>query len=195
MKQILILSNNPVVITAFKEELSKIGVDALAAIDRDPSYQMIIGRGATRVTIAKAAEIAAAHFNMPVIADVVTYEIEALRNWPHEETPFLVADLPPHALETELTNKIKPNMGRKTKKNIYLAIALPNKKAKIIITTQPGSLALKPRGEAGAGFDRIFMPRGARQTIAQLIGENAKTFDVYRHAVVDNADIISELLK
>lgn len=52
-----------------------------------------------------------------------------------------------------------------------LALALPNEKVKIFEGRVDGTIAEKPKGDNGFGYDPIFIPEGYTESFAELNGE------------------------
>ncbi|MBY6128696.1 RdgB/HAM1 family non-canonical purine NTP pyrophosphatase [Qipengyuania aquimaris] len=67
-----------------------------------------------------------------------------------------------------------------------LAIAWPDGEQAVYEGTAPGTLTWPPRGEMGFGYDPVFVPKGRKQTFAEIDPEE-------KHAISHRADAFAKL--
>lgn len=84
-----------------------------------------------------------------------------------------------------LLNEIKEtkNPSRKAHFSCCLALACPDEKVKLFEGRVDGTIADKPRGKNGFGYDPIFIPDGYNQTFAELGDEIKNTISHRRRAL------------
>lgn len=79
---------------------------------------------------------------------------------------------------------------RKAHFSCFLALAYPNKKTKIFEGRVNGTIAEKPHGKGGFGYDSIFIPEGYDKTFAEL-GDDIKNKISHRSRALEK--LIKEL--
>ncbi len=79
---------------------------------------------------------------------------------------------------------------RKAHFSCFLALAYPNKKTKIFEGRVNGTIAEKPHGKGGFGYDPIFIPEGYDKTFAEL-GDDIKNKISHRSRALEK--LIKEL--
>lgn len=101
----------------------------------------------------------------PVAVEDISFEIHALKGLPG---PFIKFFL--QTLGTEGTVKL---IGKnKSDTTVTAAVAIYNgSKLKVFKGIVTGTLSKKNKGESGFGFDKIFIPKGYKQTYAQMSPE------------------------
>jgi len=84
-----------------------------------------------------------------------------------------------------LLNEMKDaqNPSRKAHFSCCMALACPNEKVKIFEGRVDGSIAEKPRGKNGFGYDPIFIPDGYNETFAELGDETKNKISHRRRAL------------
>lgn len=98
----------------------------------------------------------------PVLAEDVDFEIKTLKGLPGTFIKFFL-----QTLGTEGTAKLVK--GQKTDTIVTAAYAVyDGKNLKIFKGKIEGTLSMRNRGEYGFGFDKIFIPKGYKQTFAQM---------------------------
>src|SRR3989344_5125308 len=114
------------------------------------------------VIIHKAKE-AYAKIKKPVLVEDISLEIKSLNGLPGTFVKFFL-----QKLGTEGTVKL---VGKsKTDTTVTAAIAIYDGKNLIMFKGKvTGSLSPKNRGEYGFGFDKVFIPKGYKQTYAQML--------------------------
>ena len=98
----------------------------------------------------------------PILVEDVSFEIKALKGLPGTFIKFFLK-----TLGTEGTVALVKGKNTKTKVTTAAAI-YDGKKLKIFEGTIYGTLSPKDRGEYGFGFDKVFIPVGYKQTLAQM---------------------------
>lgn len=76
------------------------------------------------------------------------------------------------------------NPSRKAHFSCCMALACPNEKVKLFEGRVDGSIAEKPHGKGGFGYDPIFIPDGYSETFAEL-GENVKNKISHRRRALE----------
>ena len=112
--------------------------------------------------IENKAKSAYQKIKKPILVEDVSFEIGALKGLPGTFIKFFLK-----TLGTEGTVALVKGKNTKTKVTTAAAIYDGNK-LKIFKGTIYGTLSLKDRGEYGFGFDKVFIPAGYKQTLAQM---------------------------
>lgn len=76
------------------------------------------------------------------------------------------------------------NPSRKAHFSCCMALACPNEKIKLFEGRVDGTIAEKPHGKGGFGYDPIFIPDGYNETFAEL-GENVKNKISHRRRALE----------
>ena len=98
----------------------------------------------------------------PVLVEDVSFEIKALRGLPGTFIKFFLK-----TLGTEGTVALV--RGKDTTTKVTAAVAIYDGKIlKIFKGTIYGTLSAKNKGNYGFGFDKVFIPAGYKQTLAQM---------------------------
>ena len=130
-------------------KLSKIDVPEIQSLDIDK-------------VITEKAKAAYEKVKKPILVEDISLEIQSLNGLPG---PFVKFFLQPWG--TEGTVKLVGNKSTKTK--VTAALALYNGSTlKIFKGIVWGTLSKKNRGEAGFGFDKVFIPKGYSKTYAEM---------------------------
>ena len=112
--------------------------------------------------ITEKAKLAFSIIKKPVIVEDISFEIASLNGLPGTFIKFFL-----QTLGTEGTVKLVGNKPTDTK--VTAAVALyDGQKLKTFKGIVKGTLSKTNKGESGFGFDRIFIPRGYKQTYAQM---------------------------
>src|SRR3989344_139391 len=129
-------------------KVSKIDIPEIQSLDLDE-------------IIACKAKVAYAKIKKPVLVEDISLEIKSLNGLPGTFVKFFL-----QKLGTEGTVKL---VGKsKTDTTVTAAIAIYDGKNLIMFKGKvTGSLSPKNRGEYGFGFDKVFIPKGYKQTYAQ----------------------------
>ena len=120
--------------------------------------------------LAKAREIAAS-FGVPAVADDSGIEVDALGGAPGPRSARYAGE---DATDVEnlrtLLQALKgvPGGGRTARYRCVAAIAWPDGRETWTEGVCEGTLATKPRGEGGFGYDPAFVPEGWDRTMAEL---------------------------
>lgn len=112
--------------------------------------------------ITAKAKAAYAKIGKPVLVTDVSLEIEKLKGLPGTFVKFFI-----QTLGTTGTVRFLGKGIHKAKATDAVAI-YDGKTLKIFKGTVVGTLASKDRGDAGFGFDKVFVPYGYKKTWAQL---------------------------
>ena len=130
-------------------KLSKIDVPEIQSLDIDK-------------VITEKAKAAYEKVKKPILVEDISLEIQSLNGLPGPFVKFFL-----QALGTEGTVKLVGNKSTKTK--VTAALALYNGSTlKIFKGIVWGTLSKKNRGEAGFGFDKVFIPKGYSKTYAEM---------------------------
>ena len=112
--------------------------------------------------IENKAKSAYQKIKKPILVEDVSFEIKALKGLPGTFIKFFLK-----TLGTEGTVALVKGKNTKTKVTASAAI-YDGKNLKIFKGTVAGTLSPKDRGEYGFGFDKVFIPAGYSQTLAQM---------------------------
>ena len=130
-------------------QVSKIDIVEIQSLDLDE-------------VITHKAKEAYRRIGKPVLVEDVSLAIKSLGGLPGTFVKFFL-----NALGTEGTVKLIKNT--KTDTIATCAVAIYNgKNLKIFKGQVKGTLSKKNRGKYGFGFDKIFIPKGYKQTFAQM---------------------------
>ena len=142
-----LLEINQILNTSHK--LSKIEIPEIQSLDLDE-------------VITEKAKTAYENIKKPVLVEDISLEITSLNGLPGPFVKFFL-----QALGTEGTVKLVGTKSTKTK--VTAALALYNGSIiKIFKGIVWGTLSKKNRGEGGFGFDKVFIPKGYKQTYAEM---------------------------
>lgn len=130
-------------------KLSKIEIPEIQSLDLDE-------------VITEKAKAAYEKIRKPVLVEDISLEIPSLKGLPGPFVKFFL-----QSLGTEGTVKL---IGKKsTKTKVTAALALYNGSIlKVFKGIVWGTLSKKNRGEAGFGFDKVFIPKGYSETYAEM---------------------------
>ena len=132
-----------------KHELSTIDIPEIQSLDLDE-------------VITAKAKSAYEKIKKPVLVEDISLEIKALNGLPGTFVKFFLA-----ALGTEGTVALLGD--KKTDTKVTNATALyDGKNLKIFKGSTYGTLSRKNRGVNGFGFDKVFIPKGYKQTYAEM---------------------------
>jgi non-canonical purine NTP pyrophosphatase (RdgB/HAM1 family) len=112
--------------------------------------------------ITEKAKTAYQKIKKPVLVEDVSFEIDAINGLPGPFVKFFL-----QRLGTVGIIKIVGNKSTKTKVTAAVAI-YDGVTLKIFKDKVSGTLSKTSKGESGFGFDRIFIPKGYKQTYAQM---------------------------
>ena len=130
-------------------EVSKLDIPEIQSMDLDE-------------VISHKAKEAYQKIKKPVLVEDVSFEIEALKALPGTFIKFFLK-----TLGTEET--VALDKGKNTKAKVTTAVAIyDGKNLKIFKGTIYGTLSAKNQGKYGFGFDKVFIPKGYSQTLAQM---------------------------
>lgn len=130
-------------------KLSKIEIPEIQSLDLDQ-------------VIMEKAKSAYEKIKKPVLVEDISFEIQSLNGLPGPFVKFFL-----QTLGTERTVKLVSNKSTKTKVTAALAL-YDGTNLKIFKGIVWGTLSKKNRGEGGFGFDKVFIPKGYKQTYAQM---------------------------
>ena len=130
-------------------KVSKISIPEIQSLDLDE-------------VITQKAKAAHRIIKKPVLVEDISFEIKALNGLPGTFVKFFL-----EKLGTEGTVKL---IGRsKTDTTVTAVVAIYDGKIpKIFKGTVYGTLSKKDKGTNGFGFDKVFIPRGYKNTYAQM---------------------------
>ena len=122
---------------------------------------------------AKARRVAAA-LDLPAIADDSGIEVDALGGAPGPRSARYAGDEANDKANLQAVIRAiagVPPSGRTARYRCVAAIAWPDGREMHAEGVCEGTLARKPRGARGFGYDPIFVPAGWDRTMAELTGE------------------------
>jgi len=112
--------------------------------------------------ISDKAKSAYQKIKKPILVEDVSFEIKALGGLPGTFIKFFLK-----TLGTEGTTVLVK--GKSTNTKVTTAVAIYDGKIlKIFKGTIYGTLSAKNKGKYGFGFDKVFIPKGYKQTLAQM---------------------------
>jgi XTP/dITP diphosphohydrolase len=137
-----------------------------------PEVPQIREDGATYADNAAAkARAAALRIGLVALADDSGIEVDALSGAPGVQSARFLG---PSATDTERNARILlllegvPEARRTARYRAAVAVARPDGTVRVFDGICEGRVALAPRGAAGFGYDPIFMPEGAQETMAEI---------------------------
>lgn len=112
--------------------------------------------------ITAKAKAAFEKIKKPVLVADVSFEIKSLNGLPGPFVKFFLTTL-------GTVGTVKLIKGKSTKTKVTDVVAIyDGHKLKIFKGTIYGTLVAKNRGANGFGFDKVFIPQGYKQTLAQM---------------------------
>lgn len=123
--------------------------------------------------ITHKAKAAYEKLKKPVLVEDISFEIKVLKGLPGPFIKFFLK-----TLGTEGTVALIKSRDTTTKVTAAVAI-YDGKNLKIFKGIVSGSLSAKDKGEHGFGFDKVFIPKGYKQTLGEMKPE-AKNKISYR---------------
>lgn len=127
---------------------------------------------------AFSASWAANKFRFSVIKEDVGLFIDALKGFPG---PYL-SHIEPLIKSGGFLKLMKTKTNRKACWKYAVAFCEPNQSPVSFFSTQEGMISFKAKGDMGYESDKIFIPSGSNQTIAELLETKQfiRNFDHYR---------------
>ena len=130
-------------------KVSKLDIPEIQSLDLDE-------------VIENKAKSAYQKIKKPVLVEDISFEIKALKGLPGTFIKFFLT-----TLGTEGT--VAFVKGEDTTTKVTAAVAIfDGKNLKVFKGTIYGTLSPKDRGEYGFGFDKVFIPNGYNQTLAEM---------------------------
>jgi XTP/dITP diphosphohydrolase len=171
-KTLLIATNNPGKVDELRGMLGNWPVEMVSL----PTIGDVAEVDETGETFLENARLKAAGYaqatGLPALADDSGLEVAALDGRPGVLSARYGGEGTPFAKKIEmLLAEINDSGAQDRSARFVCAIALASPDGEIIATTEgicEGSLAEKPRGSGGFGYDPVFMPRGYTNTFAEL---------------------------
>ncbi len=144
----------------------------LISLEHFPGIRPVKEDGATfEANAVKKAVAASRRTILPVLAEDSGIEVRALGGQPGVRSArFAGPDQDGAANNAKLLGILGnvPGRRRQARYACVMALAAGGRVARIFRGTCAGSIALRPAGRGGFGYDPIFVPRGYRKTMAQL---------------------------
>jgi XTP/dITP diphosphohydrolase len=151
--------------------LSPIGVQVLSLADLDVDIGVEEDAETFEGNAVKKAEAVCAVIGMPTLADDSGLEVDGLDGRPGVHTARYggpdLDDVGRYMLLLEELSGIPPE-GRSARFQAAITYVEPESTPVSFLGTLEGSIARKPRGEHGFGFDPVFVPRGFDAPMAVL---------------------------
>ncbi len=145
----------------------------------------------------KKAQTMAKAFNRPVLADDSGLFVPALDNQPGVKSARYAGP----ACDTSANNRkllraMKPFKGRERRAYFatVMALAFPGEKSFTRLGKIWGSIAEAPQGQAGFGYDPLFIPRGECRTFAQMSPREKNAISHRALALIKIVDVIKKRL-
>ncbi len=112
--------------------------------------------------IREKAKAAYTLVKKPILVEDISLEIEGLNGLPGTFIKFFL-----ERLGTEITVALVPENKRKTRVTAAVAI-YDGIQMKIFKSEVLGTLTSKDKGKYGFGFDKVFIPKGYKKTLAEM---------------------------
>ncbi|HLR08334.1 MAG TPA: XTP/dITP diphosphatase [Bacillota bacterium] len=175
MKSIIVATKNEGKMKEFKDFFNTYGLKAISLLELSESIPDIQETGDTfSENAALKAEAIANHLKRPVLADDSGLVIDALGGKPGVYSARYAGE---YANDQENVDKVLREMqdipphNRSARFICVLAIAQPDEKTIFKEGSCEGTIAFKPMGDRGFGYDPIFIPKGYTKTMAELPSE------------------------
>jgi XTP/dITP diphosphohydrolase len=182
MKQILLATHNTGKLAEFALMLEPLGIavisaEALSLPEPDETAASFAGNAQLKaIAAAKAAD-------MPALADDSGIQVAALENGPGIFSARYAAGDYPAAFARIIAAAAQQNEWR-ARFTCALCLAQPDGSTATYIGHADGTIAKRPSGDMGFGYDPIFIPLGYDKTFAELgagvkdrISHRAKAFE------------------
>ena len=171
MKEIIVASTNSGKIREIKAMLDQIGIEVKSVKDVLGYNPDIEETGTTFVENALIkAETVMKLVNRPVLADDSGMEVEALPNELGLHTARFQPELP-QVERNKLVVKLLENATTRNAKFVCCAVLLVNGKEYKYLHETHGSISNELKGTGGFGYNPIFIPKGYKETYAELSDE------------------------
>ena len=183
------------------EELSRMlaGVDVEILTCRDfPSLPEVVEDGATLEENAiKKAEEVSAGTGLPAVADDTGLEVDALGGAPgvfsaRYAGPEATYDDNNRKLLTDLAGRAPAE--RRAVFRCVVAVAAPGAETRFAEGRTEGTILEAPRGDAGFGYDPVFLPDGHDRTYAEMTQEEKNALSHRGKAMRDARGLILGVL-
>lgn len=170
-ESLLIATNNPGKLREFERLLRGVGLDLVSPARRGLDLT-VAESGATYRDNALAKAVAFSVVTPGLaIADDSGIELVDLGNWPGvQSVRFAGPDANDRDREQILLERLA-NLESPTRRARYVCNVAVAEDGVVLaegMGALEGSISSVPRGEGGFGYDRIFIPRGRRWTVAEL---------------------------
>jgi XTP/dITP diphosphohydrolase len=170
-RQLVLATRNPHKVREISQLLSGAGVTVLSFHDL-PNLPEVEEDGETleENAVKKAATIAAVT-GLPALADDTGLEVEVLDGAPGVVSARYAG---PNATYDDNNRKLLralsgvPSAGRRASFRCVIALAVPGQAVRIVEGRTEGVIIEGPRGEAGFGYDPVFLPDGHARTYAEM---------------------------
>lgn len=172
MKEILIATKNSGKVREFEALFHTYGIKVTSLLDFSEPIPNIEETGTTFSENARLkAEGISAFLNVSVIADDSGLSVDALDGQPGVFSARYAGEPTDDVRNYEkLLDELVdvPNSKRTARFVCVLAFAIPNKETVFTRGECEGTIAHKPEGSNGFGYDPVFIPQGYDRTMAQL---------------------------
>ncbi len=140
-------------------------------LDQFPDIPPVREDGATfRANAAKKAVVTSRHTILPVLADDSGLEVRALGGRPGVRSARFAFAQNDEANNAKLLKLLRgvPPARRQAHFVCWMALAVGGRLIQTFEGACAGSIAPRPIGKTGFGYDPLFIPRGRKKTMAQL---------------------------
>lgn len=195
MLQMLAATTNRNKVREFLEILKDLeGKIDIVTQDTIPGFPKIEENGSSfEENAKKKAQEASAYADMAVIADDSGLSVDALGGAPGVRSARYAGDNATDSDRIEkLLKEMKGKRDRSAKFVCAAAIAYRGEIVKVFTGEIKGTIAEKPAGKNGFGYDPVFIPEGFSKTFAELTGEEKNTISHRGRAMRKAADFLRE---
>ena len=172
--KLFLATGNQHKVKEMKEILADIDIEILSQADYSDLPEVIEDTDTFRGNALKKARELGDYVGLPAIADDSGLVVEALNGRPGVYSARFAGE---EATDEENNNKLLdllaevPPEQRQAHFTCAMAFVTPAGEEEIVIGKCQGQIAAQPKGEAGFGYDPLFIPEGYEASFAQLGSE------------------------
>jgi XTP/dITP diphosphohydrolase len=171
LKSIIVATTNPGKRKEIEGSLTGLGYHIKSLADFENPPDIVEDEETFEGNARKKAVIVATMFGTAALSDDSGLEVDALNGAPGVRSArYGVPDLDDRGRYEHLLAEMAdiPVPKRQCRFRCVMVYAAPGREPKSFSGVMEGTLSFRPRGNAGFGYDPVFIPQGMSQTVAEL---------------------------
>lgn len=203
LDKVLVATTNRGKLREFREIFSQYGIEVISLDDMEQKISVEEDRKTFLENAVKKAKTYGDFYNMPVIAEDAGLEVEALGGYPGVYSARFYSidfggkeEINRDKDEANINKLLRLLKDKKNRKARFVSIVVFYSPENTGIWTEGycyGTIAEKPVGDKGFGYDPIFIPEGYNRTMAQLEPEEKNRISHRGKAVRKLIEILNKL--